>query len=77
MLGFLEGRDGSKLRGFFVHFSGKQLGPSLGVGECLHQQRHPRGSSASLDICAILRLSLEQSYDSSIDQTSVAQLVWR
>jgi hypothetical protein len=43
MLGFLEGHDGGgKLRGFFAHFSGKQFGPSLGVGEGLHQQRHPR-----------------------------------
>ena len=43
MLRFLEGRDGgSKLRGFFAHFSGKQFGPSSGVSECLHQELHPR-----------------------------------
>ena len=43
MLGFLEGRDGGrKLRRFFAHCSRKQFGPSLGVGEHLHQERHPR-----------------------------------
>ena len=71
MLGFREGRYGDcNLRGFFAHCSRKQFSPSSGVDECLHQELHPRSwSSASLDICPILRLSLKQTYDFSIDQT--------
>jgi hypothetical protein len=71
ILGFLEGRDGGRnLRGFFAHYSGKQFGPSLVSASAFPRDfiRASR-SSASLDICAILRLSVEQTYDSSIDQT--------
>jgi hypothetical protein len=43
MLWFRKGRDGDRnLRGFFAHCSPKQFSPSLGVGECLHQDLHPR-----------------------------------
>ena len=43
MLWIRKGRGGDRnLRGFFAQCSRKQFSPSLGVGECLHQELHPR-----------------------------------